>query len=104
MKPETLYILDYNGDYSEEDIDKWFEKNSDHIHEYVYEKLIEAINKGEESIKMFKLKHNDGIVKVKLNQMDYYIDKAIKYFVTKEAYEKCSTLVKIKNSINSKSN
>jgi hypothetical protein len=100
MKPEALYILDYNGDYSEEDINKWFEKNSSSIHEYVYDKLLEAINKGEESIKMFKLKHNDGIVKVKLGQMGYYIDKAIKYFSACEAYEKCSTLVKIKESIN----
>jgi hypothetical protein len=100
MKPKTLYILDYNGDYSEEDIDKWFDKNSNSIHEYVYDKLIEAVEKGDESIRMFKLKHNDGIVKVKLGQMGYYIDKAIKYFITREAYEKCSTLVKIKESIN----
>jgi vacuolar-type H+-ATPase catalytic subunit A/Vma1 len=100
MKTEAIYILDYTGDYSEEDIDKWFEKNSSSIHEYVYDKLIEAINKGEESIKMFKLKSNDGIVKVKLGQMGYYIDKAIKYFIKQEAYEKCSILVKIKESIN----
>jgi len=100
MKLETLYILDYNGDYSEEDIDKWFEKNQSSIHEYIYDKVTDAVDSGESDIRMFKLKHNDGIVKVKLGQMGFYIDKAIKYFSGKEEYEKCSELVKVKNSIN----
>lgn len=107
MVENGLYILDYDGDFSEMDLNNfWLAEAENGVHEFIYDKITWAIANEifEEKIRIFKFRWSSGIAKLRLRQLVDWIPIGIKYFerLDVEQYEKCIELQKIKLLLNQK--
>jgi hypothetical protein len=96
MDANIITIPSTNGE-----LDADLAKNKDKYIDFIYDELekLLTIDPLPEHVKIFNFEETD--LQVIIRQANYVsnIDNLLKHYITKEEYEKCNTLYKLKNRI-----
>jgi len=96
MDSNIITIPSTNGE-----LDADLSKNKDKYIDFIYGEFerMETLKQLPEHVKIFNFKETDLQVIVRKTNYVSNIDNLLEHYITKEEYEKCNTLNKLKNRI-----